>query len=144
MELQQTDVTGCRIIGAIEKAFGHLGPKHHGVILGQSLLDQETYIAENTHTGYQVCTYTEFYGRYSNNGEIIIETNDGEIENISVANRAIEELKRGGKGAYNLITNNCECFVNRAMHDKSISKQVIHTAIGVAIVAGLVYVLKKK
>ncbi len=144
MELQQIDVTGCRIIGAIEKALGHLGPKHHGVILGQSSINQEVYIAEHMHTGYQMSTYKEFYERYSENGEIIIEPNDSETENIFVANRAIEELKRGGQGAYNLITNNCECFVNRATHDKSISKQAINTAIGFAFLIGLVYVLKKK
>lgn len=68
MELQQTDVTGCRIIGAIDRTLSHLGPKHHGVILGQSTIDQETYIAENTHNGYQVCTYTEFHNRYSRHG----------------------------------------------------------------------------
>ena len=144
MELQQTDVTGCRIIGAIEKTLGHLGPKHHGVILGLSPIDQETYIAENMHFGYQVCTYTDFHNRYSSNGDIIIEPNDGEAENLFVAQRAIEELKTGGQGTYNLITNNCECFVNRVMHGKSISNQVINTAIGIAVVAGLVYVLRSK
>jgi len=144
MKLQQTNVTGCRIIGAIEKTLGHLGPKHHGVILGQSPINQEIYIAENMSLGYQVCTYTDFNNRYSANGGIIIEPNDGEAENISVANRTIEELKRGGEGAYNLITNNCECFVNRAMHGKSISKKVTNTVIGIAVIVGLVYVIKNK
>ena len=142
MDLTQTDVTGCRIVGAINKELGHIGPKHHGVILGQSIINQETYIAESTHKGYQICTYSEFQRRYLNNGEIIIEPNDGNAENISVAKRAIEELKRGGKGTYNLITNNCECFVNRAIHDKSISNQVINTALGLAVIVGLVYVIK--
>ena len=95
-------------------------------------------------TGYQACTYTEFSDRYSGNGEIIIEPNDGEIENRSVANRAIEELNCGGHGGYNLITNNCECFVNRAMHGASISNQVINTTLGIVFFVGLVYVLKKK
>lgn len=142
MDLNQTDVTGCRIIGAINKELGHLGPKHHGVILGESPINQETYIAESTHGGCQICTYTEFLKRYSNNGKIIVEPNDGDAENISVAKRAIEELMCGGEGTYNLVTNNCECFVNRAMHDKSISNQVINTALGVAVIVGLVYVIK--
>jgi hypothetical protein len=143
MEFHQIDVTGCRIIGAVNQALGHSGPKHHGVILGRSSANNEIYIAESMNFGYQTCTYTDFHSRYVNNGEIIVEPNDGDLENISVAQRAIEELKHGGKGMYNLITNNCECFVNRAVHDKSISKQVINTAIGIATIAGLVYVIKK-
>lgn len=142
MDLQQIDVTGCRIIGAIDKTLGHIGPKHHGIILGQSPINQEVYIAENMHYGYQISTYTDFVNRYSGNGEIIIEPNDGNLENISVANRAIEEINRGGKGVYNLVTNNCECFVNRAMHDKSMSQQVVNTAIGLLVIVGLVYVIR--
>ncbi|WP_045857978.1 lecithin retinol acyltransferase family protein [Teredinibacter purpureus] len=142
MNLQQIDVTGCRIVGAITKELGHAGPKHHGVILGKSEIDREVYIAESMNFGYQACTYSDFYSRYSKNGQIIVQPNDGQLENVSVAQRAIEELRRGGKGAYDLITNNCECFVNRAMHDKSISSQVINTAIGITVLAGLVYVIK--
>ncbi|SMF66867.1 Lecithin retinol acyltransferase [Alteromonadaceae bacterium Bs31] len=143
MQLNQIDVTGCRVIGAITRELGHAGPKHHGVLLGQSPENNQVYIAENMHFGYQVCTYSEFFDRYSQNGEIIIQPNDGPLENISVAQRAIEELRLGGKGVYNLATNNCECFVNRAMHGKSVSNQVINTAIGIAVLAGVVYVLKK-
>ncbi|WP_321323530.1 hypothetical protein [Thiomicrorhabdus sp.] len=142
MDLNQIDVTGCRIIGAIDNVLGHLGPKHHGVILGHSPIDQEIYIAENMHYGYQISTYTDFQNRYSKNGEIIIEPNDGELENIAVATRAIEEIKKGDKGVYNLLTNNCESFVNRAMHNQSKSNQIINTAIGVLVIAGLVYVIR--
>lgn len=141
MELNQTDVTGCRIVGAITK-LGHSGPKHHGVILGQSPINQETYVAEIMKQGYQICTYNEFRNRYIVNGDILIEPNDGVLENIAVAQRAIKELIEGGKGAYNLITNNCECFVNRAMYNKPSSQQVINTAIGLAVLAGFVYILK--
>ena len=142
MDLIQIDVTGCRIIGAIKKALGHRGPKHHGLILGKSQLNGEIYIAEHTHTGFQVCTYNDFRSRYEQNGEIIVEPNDGDLENLQVAKRAIKELIEGGKGDYNLVTNNCECFVNRAMHDKSVSSQVINTALGLLALAGLVYVIK--
>lgn len=142
MHLQQVDVTGCRIIGAITKDLGHAGPKHHGVILGKSLIDDQIYIAESMQVGYQICTYAEFYNRYSENGEIVVEPNDGNLETVAVAQRAMEELKRGGQGAYDLITNNCECFVNRAMHGKSVSTQVINTALGIAVLVGLVYVIR--
>ena len=142
MHLHQTDVTGCRIVGAITKELGHGGPKHHGVILGRNPIDQEIYIAESMHFGYRACTYTDFCQRYSGNGEILIEPNDGSLENVAVAQRAIEELRQGGQGPYDLITNNCECFVNRAMHGKSVSNQVINTALGIAVLVGLVFVLR--
>jgi len=142
MNLIQIDVTGCRIVGAISKALGHCGPKHHGLILGKSNSDGEIYIAEHMDTGFRVCTYTDFRSRYELNGKIIVEPNDGDLENLHVAQRAIKELIDGGKGVYNLITNNCECFVNRAMHDKSKSTQVINTALGLLALAGLVYVIK--
>lgn len=46
MNLQQIDVTGCRIVGAITRELSHAGPKHHGIVLGKSYLDNEVYIAE--------------------------------------------------------------------------------------------------
>jgi hypothetical protein len=141
--LQQIDVTGCRIIGAITKELGHSGPKHHGVILGLNLVDGQTYIAESRASGYGVCTVQEFESRYSQNGEIIISPNDGDYENILVVKRALDELNRGGERKYNLITNNCECFVNRAMRGSSTSQQIINTAIGALVILGLVYVIKK-
>jgi hypothetical protein len=143
MELQQIDVTGCRLVGAMSAGLGHAGPKHHAVILGHSLIDGHVYIAEHMDFGYQVSTYADFCERYARNADIIVSANDGEYDNITVAQRAIEELKRGGRGIYNLVTNNCECFVNRAMHDKSVSNQVINTFIGLLVVVGVVYAVKK-
>ncbi|GEM_PF-2313904 len=140
--LTQIDVTGCRIVGAISKDLGHSGPKHHGVILGRSFSDNEIYIAESLQTGYRACTYQDFFERYSKNGKIIVQPNDGELENQAVAQRAIDELQKGGEGEYDLIFNNCECFVNRAMHGESSSSQVINTALGILVLAGLVYVIK--
>lgn len=142
MDLQQTDVTGCRLVGAITKELGHAGPKHHAIVLGKSIVDGLVYIAESMHTGYQISTYDDFNKRYSPNGEVIVEPNDGELENLAVANRAISEINSGGNGKYNLITNNCECFVNRAMHGASKSQQVINTALGVLALFGLVYIIK--
>lgn len=142
MELQQIDVTGCRIVGAIDKTLGHAGPKHHGVILGLNQADNKIYVAESMHFGYQLVSYEEFYKRYSQNGEVIISPNDGSLENIAVASRALAEISQGGNGTYNLVTNNCECFVNRAMYDTSRSQQIINTGIGLLALAGLVYVIK--
>lgn len=142
MLLQQVDVTGCRIIGAITKELGHAGPKHHGIILGRSHINGEIYIAELMINGYQACTYTNFQDRYSQNGQIIIEPNDGQLENIQVAQRAINELRIGNDVVYDLVTNNCECFVNNVIHGKSISTQVINTALGIVVLIGLVYAIK--
>lgn len=141
MSLKQIDVTGCRVIGAITKELGHDGPKHHALVLGQSLFDGEIYVAELMTSGPQVVTYKNFESRYAANGPIVLQANDGLLSNLQVAQRAIAELKQGS-GRYDLIDNNCECFVNRAMHGKSASSQVIHTALGLAVLVGLVYVLK--
>jgi len=141
MDFEQIDVTGCRAVGAITD-IGHVGPKHHGIIIGRHASDNQVYIAENMHTGYQLATYDDFYDRYSINGEIKIFENDGKYDSVSVARRALSEILVGGKGAYNLITNNCESFANRAMKDHSVSNQIINTAIGVAAIAGIYWVVK--
>jgi len=142
MNLQQTDVTGSRIVGAITKPLGHAGPKHHGVVLGKDVLSNEIYIVEFMDHGYQASTYTDFHRRYAENGQIFIQPNTGPFENIQVAQQAINEIRQGGGGQYDLIINNCESFVNRATHGKSVSTQVINTALGVAMLVGLVYVLR--
>lgn len=70
-----------------------------------------------------------------------MEPNTGPHSNVEVAKRALTELKQG-QAKYDLVANNCECFVNRAMHGQSTSTQVINTAIGVVLVAGLVYLIR--
>jgi len=141
MNLKQIDVTGCRLEGAITKELGHAGPKHHAVVLGKNESDDQVYIAESMHFGYQVATFDDFNKRYAGNGDIIVSANDGDFDNVAVANRAIKEIKEGGKGIYNLITNNCECFVNRAIKSESKSNQVINTGLGILAIIGLVYVV---
>lgn len=136
MNLVQVEDTGCRLVGAITE-LGHAGPKHHAVILGMNLLDGLIYVAEHMHYGYQVVKQNDFVRRYEKNGPVLIQPNEGQFDNVTVASRALEEIKKGGKGVYNLITNNCECFVNRAMHDKNFSKQIIRTGVGVAIFAAV-------
>ncbi|WP_219135749.1 lecithin retinol acyltransferase family protein [Janthinobacterium sp. UMAB-60] len=141
MHLQQVDVTGCRLVGAITKELGMGGPKHHAVVLGKGNFDGEVYIAELMNNGCQVSTYQDFHNRYAANGQIRLEANDGPNSNIQVAQRAIAELRQGG-AAYDLVVNNCESFVNRAMHGKSNSSQIINTALGMVALVGLYYVLK--
>ena len=142
MQLTQIDVTGCRIIGSIT-GLGNVGPKHHAIILGLNESNGYVYVAESMHTGYQIASYQDFYQRYASNGEINISANDGKFSDLTVAQRALEELKKGGKGVYNLIANNCESFSNRAMHGRSTSKQVIHTFLGIAVIIGTIWVIKK-
>lgn len=97
MNIQQIDVTGSRIVGAISE-LGYFGPKHHGIVLGKSQNDGYVYIAENMHTGYQVATYDDFCSRYGANGDITIEANNGSFSDVEVAQRAIREIIRGGSG----------------------------------------------
>ncbi|OOV86301.1 hypothetical protein [Oceanospirillum linum] len=92
---------------AISKGLEHLGPKHHAIVLGKNIKDGLVYIAERVHTGYQVVTYNSFNERHANNGTIYIHKNDGDYDGIDAANKALSETKAGGKGVYNLITNNC-------------------------------------
>lgn len=41
MHLQQIDVTGARLVGAITKELGFDDPKHHASILGKNIFDGE-------------------------------------------------------------------------------------------------------
>lgn len=49
---------------------------------------------------------------------------------------------RQGETTYDLVVNNCESFVNRAMHGNSTSSQVVNTALGFAVLVGLYYAIK--
>lgn len=129
MQLQQIDVTGARVLGAITKELGFDGPKHHAVVLGQGMFDREVYLAELMAEGYQVATFADFQRRYAANGDIRVEPNAGPHSNLNVAKRALAEVKQG-QPKYDIIANNCECFVNRAMHGKSTSTQIMNTGIG--------------
>ncbi|MFK5948968.1 MAG: hypothetical protein QM500_09405 [Methylococcales bacterium] len=142
MEFQQVDITGCRLIGAITK-IGHAGPKHHGIVIGRNIDDQKIYIAEHCHTGYKLTNYNEFVNRYSVNGDIQISPNDGAFSDIDVAKRALKELTSIRSNPYNLFSNNCESFSNRAMHDNSISQQVINTLAVTAFCIAGVWLIKQ-
>ena len=134
-------MTGSRLVGALTE-LKHIGPKHHGIVLGLNIFDQKVYVAESRHAGYQITTVDDFIQRYSPNAEIRILPNDGNFSDIEVAQRALNEINQGGNGQYNLATNNCESFSNRAMYDDSTSKQIMHTAIGLVILVGAVWYIK--
>jgi uncharacterized protein YcgI (DUF1989 family) len=141
MHLVQVDVTGSRLIGAMTKELGMDGPKHYAVVLGQGLFDGLIYIAELMTHGCQVTTYDDFCRRYTRHGAIRLEPNTGPYSNAQVAQNALAEIRQGGS-RYDLIVNNCESFVNRAMGGDSTSSQVVNTALGAAFVAGLYYFLR--
>jgi hypothetical protein len=111
------------------------------VVLGRGVFDGVVYLAELMVGGYQVASIENFKQRYANNGGIRVEPNVGPHSNAEVAKRALMELRQG-HAKYDLVANNCECFVNRAMLGQSTSTQVINTAIGVLLFAGLMYWLK--
>lgn len=140
--LNQCDITGSRLIGAITE-LGHLGPKHHAIVLGQSLIDGKVYIAEKMINGEQITTFDDFNERYQKNGEIKILPNDGNFSDIEVAQRALNEITKKTGRKYDLIANNCESFSNRAMHGHSTSSQVINTVIGCLILAGGIWMLRE-
>lgn len=137
------ELTGSRLVGALTD-LKHLGPKHHGVILGLNIFDEHIYVAESRHTGYQIATVDDFIQRYSPNADVHVLQNGGKFSDIEVARRALKEIGQGGNGQYNLATNNCESFSNRAMHDTSVSKQVIHVGLWSVAIIGAYWYLKKK
>ncbi|MEJ2060977.1 MAG: hypothetical protein P8Y64_10910 [Gammaproteobacteria bacterium] len=141
MEFMQTHETGSRLIGAITP-LGQIGPKHHGVVIGQNVCDGVLYVAESQHTGYGLATYDAFIKRYSENGPIYIAPNDGIYSNVEVAQRALNEIEQDGTGKYHLISNNCESFANRAIHNNSTSQQVINSIIGFAAGLFLIWAAK--
>lgn len=142
MNFEQIDVTGSRLVGAITE-LGHVGPKHHGIVIGRNIFDGNVYVAENCHTGYQLATVDDFSDRYSPNADLIIFPNDGKFTNSDVAGRALREIKDGGEGKYNLGTNNCESFSNRAMYNSTFSSQVVNTFVGLVILTGICLYARK-
>jgi hypothetical protein len=106
MLIQQIDVTGSRLDGAITK-LGMDGPKHHALVLGRGVPDGVIYLAELMTHGYQIATYRDFHDRYVAFSPIQLVPNVGPKSNAEVAQDALAEIKRGG-ARYDLIANNCE------------------------------------
>lgn len=61
MQIQQLDVTGSRLIGAITKDLGMDGPKHHAIVMGRGVHDGQIYSAELMDHGSQIATYQDFF-----------------------------------------------------------------------------------
>ncbi len=142
IHLQQCELTGLRIVGAITE-IGHAGPKHHGIVLGTSPLDNQTYVVEKMTSGDQVSTVENFRERYEKNGDVRILENDGPYSDYEVAQRALDEALGNKNKQYDLISNNCESFSNRAMYNNSISNQVLTTIAGLIVFVGGIYVFQK-
>ena len=142
MNLIQIELTGSRVVGPLS-GLGYLGPKHHGLVIGQSMHDNQIYVIEYRMNGYELNTLQDFQERYGAFGPTKILPNEGEFSNLEVANRALEEITINSKRQYNLATNNCESFCNRAMFGNSVSSQVVSTIIGASLLVGLVLAIKK-
>ena len=136
MQFEQIDITGCRIVGALTR-LGFLGPKHHAIVIGRQTGDGQVYVAEfSREAGYRLQTRDEFEAAHGRYGAVRLLPNRGDYSDAQVAQRALDELITGGEGRYNLIINNCESFSNRAMHNHSVSRQVVNTVVGVVVVVG--------
>jgi hypothetical protein len=142
MEFELINMSGSRLIGAITK-IGHIGPKHHGIIIGKNKNDNQIYVAEHMHSGYQLATIDNFKERYLKNSDIIIKENNSHQSDFDVAQNALTELHSSTKKKYNLLTNNCESFVNKVTYGHSVSKQAITSIGGILVVSGLYYLHKK-
>lgn len=133
MSYLEIETTGSRLVGAITP-LGHIGPKHHGIVIGRNIYDNKIYVAESCHTGYRLVPQDDFIRRYTENGPITATPNDGRFSNTEVAMRALNEITNGGIETYNLFTNNCESFANRAIHNHSSSQQVANTIIAISAI----------
>lgn len=142
VSFEQIDVTGCRAKGPMTFA-GEIGPKHHAIILGRNTIDGLIYVAELLKTGYQIATFADFDSRYSKNGDISIEPLEDTESGLQSAHHALAEIASGANSKYNLITNNCESFVNRSIKGSSVSGQVV-TTIGLLIQVASVWILKRR
>jgi hypothetical protein len=142
MEFEQIDITGCRLVGALTK-LGHIGPKHHGIVVGHCSDDDKVYVADQKLQGHRLITYDDFIELYSGNADIRIIPNDGDFTDYEVAQRALDEITGSGSANYNLVTNNCESFSNRAMYDHSLSSQVINTIAATALFIGGVWLISR-
>ena len=128
--------SGSRLVGKMSQ----FGFKHHGIVIGKSVHDGQTYVAESVNCGYQYVTEDEFVSRYSRNGKIERRSAKDFQSGYEIAERAVEEINKGGYGKYNALFNNCESFANRAVHGHSISWQFVTVCLvivaGVAVLKG--------
>ncbi|GAB4356099.1 MAG: hypothetical protein Kow006_22960 [Gammaproteobacteria bacterium] len=144
MNFDQIDITGCRAVAALTR-LGFLGPRHHAIVVGRNTGDGQVYLAESTReAGYRLLTMDEFVAAYGGHAAVRIEPNRGSYSDAEVAQRALDELMSGGEGRYHLVLNNCESFSNRAMHNHSVSHQVVNTVLGVVTMIGSVWLFRRR
>ncbi|MCK5110426.1 MAG: hypothetical protein KAQ94_02810 [Arcobacteraceae bacterium] len=130
-KFQEVDVTGSRLKGTFLKVAGEIPLKHHGIIIGKNVKDNNIYVAENRKgLGLELATVEDFRKRYFENGDVVLLQNDGNKTNFEVAQNALDEVFSDSKKEYNLIFNNCESFANRAMYNHSLSGQIVLSALG--------------
>lgn len=140
-QLQITSDTGSRLVAPVS-GLGRLGPKHHGLLIGRSTIDGHLYVAESRVTGYVISTYHDFLQRYERYGPIAVIPPINLDSGIAAVRTALNEMSVGGYGSYNLVTNNCESFVNRAISGTSTSYQVIAATVCLAAIGLTVYMFR--
>ena len=141
-EFIEIEGTGSRLVGAFS-TLGHVGPKHHALVIGENKEDGEVYVAENrAGTNLQLSTIDDFKKRYRRYGDIKLLPNEGNKSNRSLAENALKEVFTSTE-KYDFVFNNCESFVNKLMHGKKISNQVV-TGLGLIAVIGTSYYLYKE
>lgn len=123
--------TGFQLAGAITP-FGHLGPKHYGIVIGKSVVDGLVYIAENTPEGYHLIPANEFVERYRANGKLVLIPNSGPYSAIEIANRALQRIYNSQQEKYCLFSNNCESFSSEVVTGRRESQQVWEGIVGCA------------
>jgi hypothetical protein len=137
MRFCQNEFTGCVVIGAIT-SLGHDGPKHYGIVIGESDEDGKVYIAEQNVNGKRLISWDDFTNQYKANGDIKIYTNrDKNFTLLQVAQRALNAVTKKVNESYDLLTNNCEHFVNEMRFNKKESGQVVTTVLGILVVIGI-------
>ena len=141
------ELSGSRLVVPIYRLLGHLGPKHHGLIVGTSELDDKLYVTDfGPERGACLITIDQFIEIYGPGGEIKLRPNDGELSNEQVVLRALDEIHARQSGRYNFVLNNCENAVDRAMYGKkNLSSQVKNTLKGLGFaLAGGIYILARR
>ena len=141
------ELSGSRLVVPLYSWLGHLGPKHHGLIIGTNEQDDKLYVTDfGPERGSCVISIDQFIEIYGHGGKIKLKSNDGQLSNEEVVRRALDDVQARKTGRYNFVLNNCENAVDRAMYGKrTLSSQVKNTLKGLGfVVAGGIYVLSRR
>lgn len=95
------------------------GYTHHGLYLGGGMVIHYSGLADGLSSGpIEITTMNAFSG----GGSVSISPHPRALHNL--AQRLARAMSRLGENRYNLITNNCEHFVNWCIDGISVSEQV--------------------